>query len=87
MHRGEPPFFTNNLGALPFSCINNAGRLVPVQQKECSMSHHFDTPTAREDPRICVNDFYLFDGAAGTTVMAMTVNADAGLSRTGYIPR
>jgi Domain of unknown function (DUF4331) len=44
------------------------------------MSHHFDTPTAREDPRICVNDFYLFDGAAGTTVMAMTVNADAGLS-------
>ena len=44
------------------------------------MSHHFDTPTAREDPRICVNDFYLFDGAAGTTVMAMTVNPDAGLS-------
>jgi hypothetical protein len=55
-------------------------RLVPVQQKQCSMSHHFDTPTAREDPRICVNDFYLFDGAAGTTVMAMTVNPDAGLS-------
>src|ERR1700692_672383 len=44
------------------------------------MSHHFDTPTAREDPRIGVTDFYLFDGAAGTTVMAMTVNADAGLS-------
>src|ERR1700730_9039631 len=44
------------------------------------MSHHFDTPTAREDPRICVNDFYLFDGAAGTTVMAMTVNPDAGVS-------
>jgi hypothetical protein len=44
------------------------------------MSHHFDTPTAREDPRICVNDFYLFDGAAGTTVVAMTVNPDAGLS-------
>ena len=45
------------------------------------MSHHFDTPTAREDPRICVNDFYLFDGAAGTTVMAMTVNADASRLR------
>ena len=44
------------------------------------MSHHYDTPTAREDPRICVNDFYLFDGAAGTTVMAVTVNAGAGLS-------
>jgi hypothetical protein len=44
------------------------------------MSHHFDTPTAREDPRINVCDFYLFDGAPGATAMAMTVNPDAGLS-------
>jgi hypothetical protein len=44
------------------------------------MSHHFDTPTAREDPRINLCDFYLFDGAPGTTAMAMTVNPDAGLS-------
>jgi hypothetical protein len=44
------------------------------------MSHHFDTPTAREDPRINLCDFYLFRGRPGTTVMAMTVNPDAGLS-------
>jgi hypothetical protein len=44
------------------------------------MSHHFDTPTALEDPRINVCDFYLFPGQPGTTVMAMTVNPDAGLS-------
>lgn len=44
------------------------------------MSHHFDTPTAREDPRINVCDFYLFGGSAGCTVMAMTVNPDAGIS-------
>ena len=44
------------------------------------MSHHFDTPTAQEDPRINVCDFYLFRGRPGTTVMAMTVNPDAGLS-------
>ena len=44
------------------------------------MSHHFDTPTAHADPRINVCDFYLFQGAGGTTVMAMTVNPDAGLS-------
>jgi hypothetical protein len=44
------------------------------------MSHHFDTPTAREDPRINVCDFYLFDGSKGNTVMALTVNPDAGLS-------
>jgi hypothetical protein len=44
------------------------------------MSHHFDTPTAREDPRLNACDHYLFAGAPGTTVMAMTVNPDAGLS-------
>ena len=44
------------------------------------MSHHFDTPTAREDPRINVCDLYLFGGSPGHTVMAMTVNPDAGLS-------
>ena len=44
------------------------------------MSHHFDTPTAQEDPRINVCDFYLFDGSPGATIMAMTVNPDAGIS-------
>ena len=44
------------------------------------MSHHFDTPTAREDPRINLCDFYLFRGRPGTTVMVMTVNPDAGPS-------
>jgi Domain of unknown function (DUF4331) len=44
------------------------------------MSHNFDTPTAREDPRINVCDFYLFRGRPGFTVMVMTVNPDAGRS-------
>jgi Domain of unknown function (DUF4331) len=44
------------------------------------MSHHFDTPTAQEDPRLNVCDFYLFAGSPSTTVMAMTVNPDAGVS-------
>ena len=44
------------------------------------MSHHFDTPTAREYPRINVCDLYLFGGSPGHTVMAMTVNPDAGVS-------
>jgi hypothetical protein len=44
------------------------------------MSHHFDTPTAREDPRINLCDFYLFSGGPASPVMAMTVNPDAGLS-------
>ena len=41
------------------------------------MSHHFDTPTGREDPRLNLCDFYLFAGRPGSTVMAMTVNPEA----------
>ena len=48
--------------------------------KRSYMSHHFDTKLAKEDPSINVCDFYLFGGTPGTTVMAMTVNPDAGLS-------
>ena len=44
------------------------------------MSHHFDTPTTREDPRINICDFYLFRGRPGTTVMALTVNPNAGVA-------
>jgi hypothetical protein len=44
------------------------------------MSHHFDTKLAKEDPSLNLCDFYLFDGPAGKTVMAMTVNPDVGLS-------
>src|SRR5579862_707803 len=44
------------------------------------MSHHFDTKLAREDPSLNLCDFYLFDGTPETTVMAMTVNPDLGLS-------
>ena len=44
------------------------------------MSHHFDTPTAKEDPRINLCDFYLFRGRPGTTVMALTVNPGAGVN-------
>lgn len=44
------------------------------------MSHHFDTKLAKEDPSLNLCDYYLFAGAPGTTVMAMTVNPDLGLS-------
>jgi hypothetical protein len=44
------------------------------------MSHHFDTTRAKEDPRLNCCDMYLFKGGPGTTVMAMTSNADAGIS-------
>jgi hypothetical protein len=44
------------------------------------MSHHFDTPTAREDPRINLCHFYLFRGTPGTVAMALTVKPDAGAS-------
>ncbi len=47
------------------------------------MSHHFDTPTAMEDPRLNLCDFYLFAGRPGFTTMAMTVNPEADLGASG----
>jgi hypothetical protein len=44
------------------------------------MSHHFDTTQAKQDPRLNCCDLYLFRGRPGATVMAMTCNADAGIS-------
>ena len=45
------------------------------------MSHHIDTPAAREDGRVDLCDLYVFDGAdPDTTVLIMTVNPDAGKS-------
>jgi hypothetical protein len=41
------------------------------------VSHHFDTPTGREDPRLNLSDVYVFAGSAESTVMAMTVNPAA----------
>jgi hypothetical protein len=41
------------------------------------LSHHFDTPTARQDPRLNLCDMYLFAGSPTTTVMAITVNPAA----------
>ncbi len=41
------------------------------------MSHHFGTPTGGNDPRLKLCDFYLFEGAAGLTVMAMPDNPGA----------
>ncbi|WP_374022243.1 DUF4331 family protein [Mycobacterium sp. HNNTM2301] len=42
------------------------------------MSHHFDIPSGRHDPRLNLCDFYLFaGGAAGTSAMVMTVNPAA----------
>ena len=42
------------------------------------MSHHFDSPTGREDPRLNLCDAYLFAGGeANAIVMALTVNPAA----------
>ncbi len=43
------------------------------------MSHHFDTPTAKGDPRINVCDFYLLRGPPRHNGMALTVNPNAGV--------
>jgi hypothetical protein len=45
------------------------------------MSHHFDTTTARNDPRLNLTDLFLFSPAPGVTTMALTVNPGAGQTR------
>ena len=40
------------------------------------MSHHFDTPTAREDPRVNLCDFYLFRKTPGTVTLALKADVD-----------
>jgi hypothetical protein len=44
------------------------------------MSHHFDSPTGREDPRLNLCDLFVFASKNASTVLIMTVNPDAGLS-------
>jgi hypothetical protein len=41
------------------------------------VSHHFDTPTVRDDPRLNVCDLYVFGGTGQSTVLVMTVNPTA----------
>ena len=41
------------------------------------MSHHLDSPLARQDPRLDISDVYLFRGA-GATVFVMNVNPMSG---------
>jgi hypothetical protein len=41
------------------------------------VSHHFDSPSGREDPRLNLCDVYIFAGGPNTTVMALTVNPAA----------
>lgn len=41
------------------------------------MSHHLDSPLAREDPRLDISDVYLFEGNSGT-VFVMNVNPQSG---------
>jgi hypothetical protein len=50
------------------------------------MSHHFDSKLARENPSLSICDMYLFEGAPGHTVMAMTVSPDVGLSSPDVFP-
>jgi hypothetical protein len=50
------------------------------------MSHHSDTKQAQEDPSLGICDMQLFNGDSENVVMAMTVNADAGISAPDTFP-
>ncbi|MEV0169470.1 hypothetical protein [Nonomuraea fuscirosea] len=44
---------------------------------ELIMSHHLDSPLARQDPRLDISDVYLFRGTIGTTFI-INVNPLSG---------
>jgi Domain of unknown function (DUF4331) len=50
-----------------------------MRAKGIPVSHHFDTATARRDPRLNLCDFYLFRGRPGHVAMILTVNPNAGV--------
>ena len=89
--RGEKRFETGHIGGEYRACcvvdrIDSISLIGPsfvvrryLGHWSLNKSHHFDTPTAREDPRINLCDFYLFRGHPGTTVIALTMNPDAGM--------
>jgi hypothetical protein len=63
--------------------VNDQGRLCceALTRKGTLVSHHLDVPAAREDGRVDLCDLYVFEGAdPATTVLAMTVNPDAGVT-------
>jgi Domain of unknown function (DUF4331) len=50
-----------------------------LTKEETTMSHHLDSPTAKEDGRVDITDIYVFAGeSANTTVLIMAVNPLAG---------
>src|SRR6202012_5731936 len=63
-----------------------AVQALEARQQRGNMSHHFDSKLGRENPALSICDAYLFAGAPGHTVMAMTVNADVGLSSPDVLP-
>src|SRR5277367_5371204 len=58
-------------------CANKVGNArtlprQPNQQKRTPMSHHLDSPIARQDIRLDITDLYVFGGETGT-VFAINV--------------
>jgi hypothetical protein len=54
---------------------------ITVQKGNHIMSHHLDSPSAREDGRVDLCDLFVFAASdPHTTVLIMTLNPDAGLS-------
>jgi hypothetical protein len=50
------------------------------------MSHHLDSPIARQDPRLDITDFYLFRGETGTVFVLNACHSLAGATTPGFHP-
>ncbi|KRD06996.1 hypothetical protein ASE48_13790 [Mycobacterium sp. Root265] len=50
------------------------------------MSHHLDSPTARQDVRLDITDLYVFDGDGGTALMLNVCHSLGGATTPGFHP-
>jgi hypothetical protein len=50
------------------------------------MSHHLDSPTARQDVRLDITDLYVFDGDGGTALMINVCHSLGGATTPGFHP-
>ena len=66
-------------------CGTGPGPASP-ERKECSMSHHLDTPLAAQTGQLYIDDLYVFPGE-GSTVFVMDVNSNVNGLHTDWTVR
>jgi hypothetical protein len=67
---------------------SSQNRFDQQNEREKTMSHHLDSPIARQDIRLDITDLYVFRGETGTVFVINVCHSIAGpVSAPGYHPK